>query len=107
MVEEKYYATTDNSGAFILDVQTNHNYTINVPIPGTDPVVYMSEVKEVKETPEKIDIQLPKSTQTAVATINLDGGTVSKAVSGWAKTKNGTYTKTFAMGSSYEAITSA
>ena len=106
IVEEKYYTKTNEEGVFGSVVQKNHNYTISVAIPGTTPPVYVTQDQEVLEEATTVKIVVPKSTDTALATIELNGGNVNKGATGWKKVKAGTYTRTFALGSSYEAITS-
>lgn len=106
IIEENYYTKTDDSGEFQVYVQQNHKYSINVAIPGTTPTVYFTIKQEVTDEQLMIGITLPKSSETALATIELNGGSVNKGATGWTKVKAGIYTRTFALGSSYEAITS-
>lgn len=106
IVEEKYYTKTNEEGVFESVVQKNHKYSISVAIPGTTPPVYVTQEQEVAETPVSIKLDVPTATNTALVTIDLNGGSVNKGASGWTKVKAGTYTRTFALSSSYEAITS-
>lgn len=105
IVKEVYKTKTDANGKYTKKVQKNKDYTIKVEIPGSDPEIDITSEVKVQDQPVVAPvINVPSKDQTAVATINLNGGRIARTLSGWQKTTAGTYTKTFAKGSTYASI---